>query len=80
MPRSLLQRIKDSTPVDGKVYPCPVCGIESIYARSLDRFVHDDGSANRRCWAAIMAGEVDVDAMLAGTKPWRAPRRSASKK
>lgn len=37
--------------------PCPVCGVPSYYARVSDRFVHEDGSANRDCWLAILRGD-----------------------
>lgn len=35
--------------------PCPVCGKPSFYNLSGDRFVHADGSENRRCWAFFSA-------------------------
>ncbi|MDX3708789.1 hypothetical protein PV733_07345 [Streptomyces europaeiscabiei] len=40
-----------------KVVPCPVCKNDSVYVRSLDRYVHYDGSDNFPCWLAIGRGE-----------------------
>jgi hypothetical protein len=41
-----------------KIVPCPVCKTEVVYSRSLDRYVHYDGSDNRKCWLAVSRGEV----------------------
>lgn len=35
---------------------CPTCQQPASYARELDRYVHDDGSDNRRCWLAVARG------------------------
>lgn len=35
---------------------CPACGVESLYAREQDRYIHADGSNNRDCWAQISQG------------------------
>lgn len=40
-----------------KLVPCPACHARSVYVRSLDRYVHEDGSDNRPCWLAISRGE-----------------------
>ena len=36
---------------------CPVCGKESILCHRLDRYLHTDGSDNRKWWDAILRGE-----------------------
>lgn len=41
------------------VYACPACGQSAYYAKTLDRYVHVDGSANRLCWVYVTAGVVD---------------------
>lgn len=33
--------------------PCPVCGRPSVLVRSLDSYVHSDGSASDDCWPAL---------------------------
>ncbi|QJS13219.1 hypothetical protein HKX69_30035 [Streptomyces argyrophyllae] len=38
--------------------PCPVCKADVVYVRCLDRYVHEDGSDNRKCWLAVSRGEV----------------------
>lgn len=43
-----------------KIVPCPNCGTRSVYVRSLDRYVHEDGSENRTCWLAISRGETNT--------------------
>ncbi|MEU0783281.1 hypothetical protein ABZ341_17120 [Streptomyces sp. NPDC006173] len=35
---------------------CPQCRAPSYYARELDRYIHEDGSANHACWLAINRG------------------------
>ncbi|MCX2929270.1 AAA family ATPase [Mycobacterium sp. CVI_P3] len=39
--------------------PCPACGLESIYSRAEDRYLHVDGSDNKRCWAHISSGCIE---------------------
>lgn len=41
----------------GSALPCPVCDVSAIYACELDRYVHEDGSANEACWRAMVKGE-----------------------
>lgn len=41
-----------------KIVPCPACRAPSVRVRSLDRYVHENGSDNRPCWLAISRGEV----------------------
>lgn len=36
---------------------CPVCALPSAYSRTLDRFVHRDGSDNQWCWWAFATEE-----------------------
>lgn len=36
---------------------CPACGKASVYAATLDRHVHADGSDNQPCWRSITRGE-----------------------
>ena len=38
---------------------CPACQKPSTYDRRQDRFLHDDGSDNRSCWAYISSGRDD---------------------
>ena len=40
-----------------EIVPCPACKADSVYVRSLDRYVHEDGSNNRPCWLACSRGE-----------------------
>lgn len=49
-----------STSNEFDVSPCPVCGKESFYRRSADRYYHTWGSDNRECWAKCSRGEIDV--------------------
>jgi hypothetical protein len=35
---------------------CPLCGKEATYLQDSDRYVHDDGSDNRRCWRLLSVG------------------------
>lgn len=42
-----------------KRVPCPACKAVSIYVRSLDRYVHEDGTDNRTCWLTISRGETN---------------------
>lgn len=39
--------------------PCPACGLDSIYSRDQGRYLHIDGSDNKRCWAHISSGAID---------------------
>lgn len=39
---------------------CPVCGKSSVLVRSLDRYMHMDGSSNERCWLAICREDVEL--------------------
>jgi hypothetical protein len=36
--------------------PCPACQAPTVYARELDRYVHEDGADNRTCWRAVSRG------------------------
>lgn len=45
-------------------YRCPACGAPSRYADGRDLFLHEDGSANRRCRRLVHAGRT----------PFRGPR------
>jgi hypothetical protein len=38
--------------------PCPACQAPTVYARELDRYVHDDGSDNQACWRALSRGTI----------------------
>ena len=42
-----------------KLVPCPGCKAPSVYVRSLDRYVHEDGGDNRACWLTISRGETN---------------------
>jgi hypothetical protein len=42
-----------------KIVPCPACKAPSVYVRSLDRYVHEDGSDNRACWLSISRGKTN---------------------
>lgn len=43
------------------IVPCPVCGKDSFYRRSMDRYYHEWGEDNLECWVALSRGEVEVD-------------------
>lgn len=36
--------------------PCPVCGQAAVLVRSLDRWMHVNGSDNHACWLALLRG------------------------
>lgn len=40
--------------------PCPACGVESFYRRTMDRFYHLDGSDNLDCWVSCTRGEIEI--------------------
>ena len=37
-------------------YPCPACGVDAVYVKILDRYLHADGSNSERCWSMAMGG------------------------
>ena len=49
---------KESHPVVSDVR-CVECSKPAIFSRELDRFLHIDGSDNRRCWTETTSGRAD---------------------
>lgn len=47
--------------------PCPNCGKPSSYNRKLDRYLHNDASDPRSCWAALSRGDQRLAATLRQT-------------
>jgi len=43
------------------VVPCPVCGLNSFYRYTMDRYYHVLGKDNRECWIAISNGSFKND-------------------
>lgn len=47
---------RDAVPARSRAYRCPACGTASRYDDGRDLFLHEDGSANRRCRRLVHAG------------------------
>ena len=45
--------------IDDERNACPACEKPSKYDRKADRYLHDDGTENRKCWAYIASGRID---------------------
>lgn len=69
---------------------CPACGKPSWYLRTVDRYIHCDGSENDGCWLAILRGDTPSgfsrtlaeSTTVSDTNEWRSlvPGRNGSRR